>query len=86
LEKPGNSKPFCSLRAGISDPATAWPGREDSNFDMTNFGDQMLSPVREKPQNLFPSRFISPSERWNFENRTESAESRAPERNGVFGE
>jgi hypothetical protein len=45
-----------------------------------------LSAVREEPQNLFSLKFIGPSKRWNFENRTESAESRASEINGPFGE
>jgi hypothetical protein len=40
-------------------------------------------PVREKPQNLFPLKFISNSKRSNFENRTESVEARASERNGL---
>ncbi len=39
-----------------------------------------------KPQNLFPLKFISNLKRSNFENRTESVESRASERNGPFGE
>ena len=46
----------------------------------------MLSPVREKLQNLLPLKFISYSERSNFKNRTELAESRASEKNGLFGE
>jgi hypothetical protein len=45
-----------------------------------------FSPVREKPQNLFPLSLVSNSKRLNFENRTESVESRASERNGPFGE
>jgi hypothetical protein len=67
------------------DLGTAWLGREDSNLDMPNWN-RMLSPVREEPQNLFSLKFIGPSKRWNFENRTESAESRASEINGSFGE
>jgi hypothetical protein len=52
---------------------------------------QTISPkqrnyIREEPQNLFSLKFIGPSKRWNFENRTESAESRASEINGPFGE
>jgi hypothetical protein len=69
----------------ISERQTGWLGREDSNLDMANWN-RMLSPVREEPQNLFSSKLISHSKRWNFENRTESAESRASERNGPFGE
>jgi hypothetical protein len=57
-------------------------GAGDLNLDMANWN-RMRSPVREEPQNLFSLKFISPSKRWNFENRTESAESRASERNGL---
>jgi hypothetical protein len=57
----------------------------DSNLDMANWN-RMLSAVREEPQNLFSLKFIGPSKRWNFENRTKSAESRASEINGPFGE
>jgi hypothetical protein len=46
----------------------------------------MLSPVREEPQNLFSSEFITGSKPLNFENCTESAESTASERNRHFGE
>ena len=64
---------------------TGWLGREDSNLDVANWN-RMLSAVREEPQNLFSLKFRSPSKRWNFENRTESAESRASERNGPLKE
>jgi hypothetical protein len=57
----------------------------DSNLDTANWN-RMLSAVREEPQNLFSLKFIGPSKRWNFENRTKSAESRASEINGPFGE
>jgi hypothetical protein len=40
----------------------------------------------ENGKNLFPLKFISNSKRSNFENRIESVESRASERNGPFGE
>jgi hypothetical protein len=43
-------------------------------------------PVREKRQNLFRLKLISNSKCSNFENRTEWMESRAPVRNGLFGE
>jgi hypothetical protein len=46
--------------------------------------DRMLSPVREEQQNLFSLKFIGPSKRWNFKNRTESAESRASEIKWAF--
>jgi hypothetical protein len=49
-------------------------------------GNRKLSLVRQKLQNLFPSKLISNSKRSNFENRTGSVESRASERNGPFGE
>jgi hypothetical protein len=39
-----------------------------------------------KPENLFPLKPLSNSESSNFEGRTESAESRAWERSGTFGE
>jgi hypothetical protein len=45
-----------------------------------------ISPFREKQPNHFPRRFITNSKQTNFENRTESAESRALEINGPFGE
>jgi hypothetical protein len=46
----------------------------------------MLSLVREELQNPVSFGFISISKQSSFENRTESAESTAPERNGPFGE
>jgi hypothetical protein len=42
--------------------------------------------VREELQNPISSEFISASKHSNFENRTESAESGALERNEPFGE
>jgi hypothetical protein len=42
--------------------------------------------VQEELQNPISLKFIILSKHSNFENRTESAESRAPERNGAFGE
>jgi hypothetical protein len=78
-------KPFAGLSAGImhyhSEHQTAWLRREDSNFDMANWKLE-FSPDREEPQNLFPLRLLNASKRWNFKNRTKSAESRASERNG----
>jgi hypothetical protein len=41
--------------------ANSWRGRED----LANWN-QMLSPVREKPQNLFPLKFMSPSKILEF--------------------
>jgi hypothetical protein len=46
----------------------------------------MLLPVREELHNPISLQFISLSKHSNFENRTESAESRALERNEPFGE
>jgi hypothetical protein len=46
----------------------------------------MLLPLRKEPQNPVSLKFMSLSKHLNFENRTESAESRASERNGPFGE
>jgi hypothetical protein len=68
------------------------PGAEDSNLEwqsskvmccIADFGNQRLSPVREELQNLSSLKFLGPSKRWNFENRTKSAESRASEINGL---
>jgi hypothetical protein len=47
---------------------------------------QAHSPVRERPQKRFPSKFISSSNRFNFESRTGAVESKASERNGPFRE
>jgi hypothetical protein len=49
-------------------------------------GNQPLSPVQEELQNSISLKFISLSKSSNFENRTESTKSRAPERNEPFGE
>jgi hypothetical protein len=46
----------------------------------------MLLPAREDLQNPISSEFITPSKYSNFENRTDSAESRALERIKPFGE
>jgi hypothetical protein len=70
--------PILAFLVSLDQRGNAWLGREDSNLDMANWN-RMLSPVREEPQNLFSLKFIGPSKRWNFENRTESAESRASE-------
>ncbi len=83
------SPPFAGLSASMggafSEPGTGWLGA--GGFE-PRYGelDSMLSPVREGSQNLFLLKFIGPSKRWNFANRTESAQSRAPEINGTFGE
>jgi hypothetical protein len=68
-------------------PIAALTGRGGGiRTSIWRIGNRTLSPVREKPQNLFPLKFISDSKRSNFENRTESEESRASEKNGPFGE
>lgn len=46
----------------------------------------MLLPIREELSNPISLEFVSLSKPSNFENRTESAESRDPERNEPFGE
>jgi hypothetical protein len=84
-EKRRDSGPFSRLLGTLAGRTNAWLGRKDSNLDMANWN-RMLSPVREEPQNLFSLKSIGPSNRWNFENRTESAESRATEMNRPFGE
>ena len=61
-----------------------WGGRIRTSIWRTE--NRVLSPVREEPQNLLPLKLIGNSKRWNFENRTESAESGALEINGPFGE
>jgi hypothetical protein len=54
-------------------------------FDMTTEKLDALA-CRRGAADMFSLSFISRSKRWNFENRTESTESRASERNGPFGE
>jgi hypothetical protein len=85
LQRPAMASLFVTITVAFSHHGTARLGREDSNLEMANWN-RMLSPVREEPQNLFSLKLIGPSKRWNFENRTESAESRASEINGPFGE
>src|SRR6202521_6079755 len=74
---------FLIQRRKFSETRNAWLAREDSNLDMANWN-RMLSRVREEPQILFSLKFIGPSKRRNFENRTESAESRASEIKWAF--
>ena len=62
-----------------------WLGRKDSNLDMAIPKSDALACQREL-QNPVSLELISLSKHSNFENRTESAESRAPERNEPFGE
>ena len=61
-----------------------WGGRIRTSI--WRIENRAFSPLREKPQNLFPLKFISNSKRSIFENRIESVKSRAWERNGPFGE
>jgi hypothetical protein len=59
------------------------PGKPGDGF----VGIELLAlDVREKLQRPISSEFISASKHSNFENRTESAESGALERNEPFGE
>jgi len=74
-----SARPF-SRAAGMP----GWGGRIRTS--RWRIGNRTLSPVREKPQNPFPLKFITNSKRWKFENRIELVESRASERNGPFGE
>ena len=63
---------------------TDWLGRKESNLDMA-ISNRTLLPVREELQNPIALEFTSVSKHSNFENRTESAESRALERNDTNG-
>jgi hypothetical protein len=83
------SSPLAALVAGarhlaVSQDLQDWGGRIRTS--RWRIGNWTLSPVREKPPNLFPPKFISNSKCSNFEKRTESVESRASERNGPVGE
>jgi hypothetical protein len=86
-QKPAISRPFCDYQRHLAQPphCLAEAGGFEARYGELE-SDGALSPVREKPQNLFPLRLISNSKRLNFENRTEWVESRASERNGPFGE
>ncbi len=77
---------FLRLLGAVSPSAglSGWGGRIRTSI--RRIGHRALSPVQEKPQNLFPSKFLSSSKHSNLKNRTESKESRASERNGPFGE
>jgi hypothetical protein len=73
------------IPASFSDPGTAgWGGRIRTSI--WRIRNRMLLPVQKELQNPVSLRFVSLSKHSNFENRTESAESRASERNGPFGE
>jgi hypothetical protein len=61
-----------------------WGGRIQTSI--WRIRNQTLSPVKEGVTNLFPLKLTSNSNRSNFENRTESMESRVSERIGPFGE
>jgi hypothetical protein len=61
-----------------------WGGRIRTSI--WRIRNRLLLPVREEPQNPASLEFITLPNHSNFENRTEPAESRAPERNGPFGE
>jgi hypothetical protein len=61
-----------------------WGGR--IRTPIWRFRNRMLLPVREELQNPISLNSISISKHSNFENRTEFAESRAPERTEPFGE
>jgi hypothetical protein len=59
------------------------PHLEIANLAIRN---RVLLPVRRNYKTRISLEFISISKHSNFENRTESAESRASEKNGPFGE
>ena len=83
-EKPGFPAHSRALKEVCQEAGMrGWGGR--FRLDMAH-SDRMLLPVREQRQNPISLQFISLSKHSNFENRTESAESRAPEINGQFGE
>jgi hypothetical protein len=58
-----------------------WGGRIRTSIWRIRIGSRL-----SEPQNLFSFEFINPSKRSNFENRIKSAQSRASEINGPFGE
>jgi hypothetical protein len=67
--------------------AVSYFTRLPSEFSQTNdLRSGRFLPVREELQNPISSEFINVSKHSNFENRTESAESRALERSEPFGE
>jgi hypothetical protein len=86
LAKACRWRPFLRL-SGPGSPIAGLAGwGERIRTSMWRVRNQTLSPVRAESQNHSLLNFISSSKRLNFENRTESSESRASERNGPFGE
>lgn len=65
---------------------TAWLGRKVSNLDMVISRNRCSCPSERSYRTPISVAFISLSKHSNLENRTESVESRAPERNEPFGE
>jgi hypothetical protein len=61
-----------------------WGGR--TRISRWRIRNRMLLPIREELQNPISLQFLSLSIHSYFENRTDSAESRAPESNWPFGE
>ncbi len=61
-----------------------WSGRYRTSI--WRFRTRLISPVREERKNPISLALIRLSKHSNLENRTESAESKGPERNGPFGE
>jgi hypothetical protein len=74
------SGPFSRLLGSLAERRNGWLGRKVSNLDMAISTRSRLSERSYRTPISFA--FISLSKHSNFENRTESAESRAPERNG----
>jgi hypothetical protein len=84
-EKPGlPAHSRVSWEVWLDAEMAGWGGRNRTSI--WRFRKRMLLPAREDLQNPISSKFISRSKHSNFENRTESAESRALERIEPFGE
>jgi hypothetical protein len=83
--KVGISGPFSRLLGSLAVCRNCWLGGRNRT-SIWRLRNRMLLPVREELQNPISSELTSVSKHSNFENRTESAESRALERNEPFGE
>jgi hypothetical protein len=74
----------CARAQSPVDGLAGWGGRIRASI--WQIGNQMLSPDQGESQDRLRLRFLTASKYWNFEKRTKSAESRASEINGHFGE
>jgi hypothetical protein len=79
-------RPILASLGSLAERRNAWLGGGRIRTSIWRIRNRMLLPAREDLQNPISSEFISSSKHSNFENRTESAESRALERIGPFGE